>query len=127
MKKSVFVASLIVFFALFAFAQATGLFTLTLSEQDRVEDQALALTDYIAKLSPADQMKWQDEIVKMAAAHEKAALSQETAGDDVWMTNSGKVYHKATCHHVAGKTGLKQLSMQDAQSRGIKACKVCFK
>ena len=127
MKRRVFIASLFVFFTLFAFAQAAGLFTLTLSEQDSVEDQALALTDYIAKLNPADQLQWQDEIVKIAAAYEKGALSQEPANDGVWMTNSGKVYHKATCHHVAGKTGLKQLSMQDAQSRGIKACKVCFK
>lgn len=127
MKRRVFIASLLVLILLFVAAQAAGLFTLTLSEQDSVEDQALALTDYIAKLSPADQLKWQDEIVKMAAAHEKGALSREPAQDDVWMTNSGKVYHKATCHHVAGKTGLKQLSLQDAQSRGIKACKVCFK
>ena len=127
MKRRVFIASIIVFFTLFAFAQAAGLFTLALSEQDSVEDQALALTDYIAKLSPAAQLQWQDEVVKMAAAYEKGALSQEPANDDVWMTNSGKVYHKATCHHVAGKTGLKHLSVQDAQSRGIKACKVCFK
>ena len=127
MKRRVFIASLIVFLILFVFAQAAGLFTLTLSEQDSVEDQALALIDYIAKLSQADQLKWQDEIIKMAAAQEKEALSQDLTQDDVWMTNSGKVYHKATCHHVAGKTGLKQLSLQDAQSRGIKACKVCFK
>ncbi len=127
MKRRVMAVSFLALLLLFAAAQAAGLFTLTLSEGDGVEEQALALADYISKLSPEARLQWQDEIIEMASAYEKGTLSGEPSQDDVWMTASGKVYHKATCRHVAGKTGLKQLSLQDAQSRGIKACKVCFK
>lgn len=127
MKRRVFVASLIALLLLIAVAQAAGLLVLTLNAQDSVEEQALALTDYIGKLSPAAQQQWQDEIARMAGEQEKEALAQEPTEDSVWMTRSGKVYHKISCRHVAGKTDLVQITLEDAQSRGIKACKVCFK
>ncbi|MHC1786531.1 MAG: hypothetical protein AB9880_05690 [Christensenellales bacterium] len=110
-----------------AVAQAAGIPLLTLRAEDSVADQALALGDYISQLSPADQQQWHEQIAAMAAEYEKQALSQAAEDEGVYMTRSGSVYHRASCRHVFGKADLVRLSPADAQARGIKACKVCFK
>ena len=61
------------------------------------------------------------------AEHTLAAWLTQSAEVRTRMLAGGGQPGLARPEQVAGKTGLKHLSVQDAQSRGIKACKVCFK
>ncbi len=44
----------------------------------------------------------------------------------VYVTSSGKKYHKADCHHIAGKDNLIELSVEWAEQAGYEPCKDCF-
>ncbi|MGN1340969.1 MAG: ImmA/IrrE family metallo-endopeptidase [Oscillospiraceae bacterium] len=48
---------------------------------------------------------------------------EETA---VYITRTGEKYHKPDCYHIAGKTGLIELTIEEAEQAGYEPCKDCF-
>ncbi len=51
-------------------------------------------------------------------------LPKSYAQDDkVYITESGKKYHKRTCSNTKGKTGM---SLSSAKAKGYDACEKCF-
>lgn len=48
---------------------------------------------------------------------------QETA---VYITRTGEKYHKPNCYHIAGKTGLIELTIAEAEQAGYEPCKDCL-
>ena len=46
--------------------------------------------------------------------------------ENVYVTKRGKKYHKKTCSLIKNKD-VKTLELKDAQEKGYKACRRCFK
>lgn len=56
----------------------------------------------------------------------KQAPKQETKTETVYVTSSGKKYHKSTCRYVKDKSAT-LYSIDEAKKKGYTACSVCFK
>lgn len=54
---------------------------------------------------------------------ETTSSEQETA---VYITRTGEKYHKPDCYHIAGKTGLIELTIAEAEQAGYNPCKDCY-
>lgn len=52
--------------------------------------------------------------------------SVEDEGTLVYITTSGKKYHKWGCQYINGKTNLIDMYISEAQEKGYTACSVCF-
>jgi DNA-entry nuclease len=46
--------------------------------------------------------------------------AEQTKATEVWITSTGKKYHRASCRYAKIKSTLEQ-----AQARGLTPCKVC--
>lgn len=55
------------------------------------------------------------------------STSTTSAGSDilVYHVGEGKRYHRATCHHVSGKSGVTEHTLAEAKRLGYTPCKVC--
>lgn len=51
--------------------------------------------------------------------------SPQVTEDTVYVTKSGKKYHKESCHTLKGNGT--PISLEEAESKGKTACKICFK
>lgn len=56
----------------------------------------------------------------------KQAPKQETKTETVYVTSSGKKYHKSTCRYVKDKSTT-SYSIDEAKKKGYTACSVCYK
>lgn len=56
----------------------------------------------------------------------KQAPKQETKTETVYVTSSGKKYHKSTCRYVKDKSAT-SYSIDEAKKKGYTACSVCYK
>lgn len=52
--------------------------------------------------------------------------SSDTSKEIVYITKSGKKYHKPDCHYIKGKETI-SISINNAELEGYSACSVCFK
>ncbi len=52
--------------------------------------------------------------------------SSDMETSEVYVTSSGKKYHKAECYHISGKHNLIELSISQAEQVGYEPCKDCF-
>lgn len=43
----------------------------------------------------------------------------------VYVTKSGKCYHKADCHYLKGKDGVKVMTLKQVADKHLRPCKVC--
>lgn len=58
-----------------------------------------------------------------SSSEEQSAAPEETA---VYITRTGEKYHKPDCYHIAGKTGLIELTITEAEQAGYEPCKDCY-
>lgn len=61
--------------------------------------------------------------VPMEETLESSTEYSETA---VYVTTKGKKYHKPDCYHIAGKTNIFKLTIEEAEQGGYAPCKDCF-
>lgn len=54
-----------------------------------------------------------------------SAPEDEPEGETVYITKSGKRYHKADCRHIAGRD-VKEITIAEAEEDGYTPCKDCF-
>ena len=52
--------------------------------------------------------------------------SVEPTENAVYVTPKGKKYHKPDCYHIAGKTNIFKLTVEEAEQSGYEPCKDCF-
>lgn len=52
--------------------------------------------------------------------------SAEPSENAVYVTTKGKKYHKPDCYHIAGKTNIIKLTIEEAEQSGYEPCKDCF-
>lgn len=55
----------------------------------------------------------------------KQVSKQETKAETVYVTSSGKKYHKSSCRYVKGKSAT-SYSIDEAKKKGYTACSVCM-
>ena len=56
-------------------------------------------------------------------AHQSTAASQDPQTQTVYITKTGKKYHRDGCRYLASSKT--PISLKDAKARGYTACKVC--
>ncbi len=63
-----------------------------------------------------------------STASDKVTSSKvsHTETNVVYVTSSGKKYHKLDCYHIAGKDNIIELSTVKAEQAGYEPCKDCF-
>lgn len=78
---------------------------------------------YVVKLSDGSRAYLrQDAVVSDMTGDQPAA--QKTQGDTVWITKSGKKYHKnSTC---SGMKSPQQVTKEEAERLGYTPCKKCY-
>lgn len=54
-----------------------------------------------------------------------ASMTQDGASSVVYVTSSGKKYHRAECTYVEGKDNLIEMTREEAEEEGYEPCSVC--
>lgn len=91
-----------------------------------------ALGAVLAVLAIISQQSRPEEIIVPAiseTAEQDSSSEEQSAApeeDAVYITRTGEKYHKPDCYHIAGKTGLIELTITEAEQAGYEPCKDCY-
>lgn len=91
------------------------------NDQRRLADRLDDMDDRIADLHAA--LLVDPRTVDAAASNGR---SNGTGGDTVAVVPDGELRHTLDCPIVAGKDDVQHLSLEDAQERGLGACRLCL-
>lgn len=96
----------------------------TLRASDSVDRQAEAFFTYLNALSERDRQAWQARLEAYVSGEEAEMIqTSEAAEQVVYGTKSGKRYHKTpSCSNMKDPI---EMTLSEAQSRGLTPCKRC--
>lgn len=66
------------------------------------------------------------DTLPVVTEEEPPAVSSDESENAVCVTTKGKKYHKPDCYHIAGKTNIIKLTIEEAEQSGYEPCKDCF-
>lgn len=129
MRKLILIALAAVFlFTLAAYALENG-FSLTLSPDTPIPEQAEQLADYIAQFPPEKQQEWADALtgIRVGKAINPAELPEGQEGEMVYISDQGERYHRATtCRGLRNASTLSVVTREVALAMERTPCKLCF-
>lgn len=103
------------------------------AKKESYENQVQQLTKDIAKLDSSIQQKQAElnkkkadkqEQLRLAAEKKAAEEASNTTTDTVYITNTGKKYHRSGCQYL--RKSKIAISLENARSRGYTPCSKCF-
>lgn len=103
----------------------------TLRSDDPVPAQAAAFQRYLSELPESDRAAWHRELERLLQEGDGAVIlslfdEPEEASGSVFIVASGKVYHGSrNCSSLSRSKNIREISLEEAQSMGRRACKVC--
>lgn len=79
-----------------------------------------------ANSSNSSSSSWADSTTLPPIEETLEESSAEPSENAVYVTTKGKKYHKPDCYHIAGKTNIIKLTIEEAEQSGYEPCKDCF-
>lgn len=126
MKKPIIIFSIIsIFIASHMFSQNISNSNKKDYQSNTSELQTHTTTEYLETETITNEIETTTiEIISELTTKEEN-ISSDILQNLVYVTPSGKKFHKADCPYVKSKNNLKELTIENAQNDGFSACSVC--